>query len=165
VAPWKPVRGCGPYPAESGARCMADRSAASCGAALNRGDRRTDGWQGYAPRGLGSVITRRLRYSQTSGGRAAAYHQVFGTCSVAARTHHGVSNKHLPTYLDEFTFRFQPSPDPMAAFSNSTRPRSQRAPPLQGIVRGGVNRIGNLPYSPPFRCGVRTASHSWAAGS
>jgi len=33
-------------------------------------------------------------------------------------THHGVENKHLQAYLDEFTFRFNRRRTPMAAFQS-----------------------------------------------
>jgi transposase-like protein len=71
----------------------------------------TDGWSGYA--GLAAAGWRHepLNLSATWGDavlRLPAIHLVFG---LAKRwllgTHHGaVSNKHLPAYLDEFTFRF-----------------------------------------------------------
>jgi transposase-like protein len=71
----------------------------------------TDGWAGYA--GLDAVGYRHEPLNlSTSWGDAAlrlsAIHLVFG---LAKRwllgTHHGaVKKKHLPTYLDEFVFRF-----------------------------------------------------------
>ena len=92
---------------------------------------RTDGWQGYAP--LGDLGYRHHAQTQGTPKQAAVVlpriHQVFGNLQTWLRgTHHGVSNKHLPTYLDEFTFRFNRRRTPMAAFQTLLGLGSQRAP-------------------------------------
>jgi transposase-like protein len=71
----------------------------------------TDGWSGYAGLAAAGYAHEPLNLAATWGDaalRLPAIHLVFG---LAKRwllgTHHGaVSNKHLPAYLDEFTFRF-----------------------------------------------------------
>ena len=81
----------------------------------------TDGWQGYAAlSGMGYH-----HRPQTQGPRARAavilprVHRVIGNLKTWLRgTHHGVDPKHLPAYLDEFTFRFNRRRTPMAAFQS-----------------------------------------------
>ena len=71
----------------------------------------TDGWSGYGGLGAAGYRHEPLNLSATWGDaalRLPAIHLVFG---LAKRwllgTHHGaVRAKHLPAYLDEFTFRF-----------------------------------------------------------
>ena len=71
----------------------------------------TDGWSGYAGLEAKGYGHEPLNVSASWGDavlRLPAIHLVFG---LAKRwllgTHHGaVSSKHLPAYLDEFTFRF-----------------------------------------------------------
>jgi transposase-like protein len=71
----------------------------------------TDGWSGYAGLAAAGYRHEPLNLSASWGDaalRLPAIHLVFG---LAKRwllgTHHGaVSKKHLPAYLDEFTFRF-----------------------------------------------------------
>ena len=81
----------------------------------------TDGWQGYAPlSGMG------YRHRPKTQGRPEQaevilprVHRVFGNLKTWLRgTHHGVDNKHLQAYLDEFTFRFNRRRTPMAAFQS-----------------------------------------------
>ena len=43
-------------------------------------------------------------------------------------THHGVSSKHLPHYINEFVFRFNRRRMPMAAFQSLLGLTAQRAP-------------------------------------
>ena len=46
-------------------------------------------------------------------------HRVFSNLKTwLAGTHHGVSGKHLPWYLNEFVFRFNRRKTPMAAFQS-----------------------------------------------
>ena len=71
----------------------------------------TDGWSGYGGLAVRGYVHEPLNLSASWGDaalRLPAIHLVFG---LAKRwllgTHHGaVSAKHLPAYLDEFTFRF-----------------------------------------------------------
>ena len=79
----------------------------------------TDGWQGYAP--LRDMGYRHRPRTQGDPRRASKIlprvHRVFGNLQTWLRgTHHGVSAKHLQSYLDEFTFRFNRRHSPMAAF-------------------------------------------------
>lgn len=81
----------------------------------------SDGWQGYAP--LSSMGYRHRPKTQGRPERAQVIlprvHRVFGNLKTWLRgTHHGVENKHLPAYLDEFTFRFNRRRTPMAAFQS-----------------------------------------------
>jgi len=79
----------------------------------------TDGWQGYA-----SLRQGYDHRPSTVGGdpRNAAkllprVHRTFSNLETWLKgTHHGVSAKHLPHYLDEFVFRFNRRRTPMAAF-------------------------------------------------
>jgi transposase-like protein len=69
----------------------------------------TDGWQGYVP--LSHMGYRHRPKTQGRPERAERIlprvHRVFGNLKTWLRgTHHGVDNKHLQAYLDEFTFRF-----------------------------------------------------------
>jgi len=79
----------------------------------------TDGWQGYAP--LSGMGYRHRPKTQGRPERAEVIlpriHRVFGNLKSWLRgTHHGVRNKHLQVYLDEFTFRFNRRRSPMAGF-------------------------------------------------
>ena len=81
----------------------------------------TDGWQGYAP--LSGMGYRHRPRTQGEPKRAETIlpriHRVFGNLKTWLRgTHHGVGNKHLQAYLDEFTFRFNRRRTPMAAFQS-----------------------------------------------
>src|SRR3990172_5351848 len=81
----------------------------------------TDGWQGYAPQS-----NRGYRHRPKTQGRPTRadvilprVHRVFRNLKTSLRgTHHGVDPKHLPAYLDEFTFRFNRRHTPMAAFQS-----------------------------------------------
>jgi transposase-like protein len=80
----------------------------------------TDGWQGYAPL--------RERYDHrpsTVGDPKNAsrllprVHRAFSNLKTWLKgTHHGVSGRHLPHYVDEFVFRFNRRRTPMAAFQS-----------------------------------------------
>ncbi len=81
----------------------------------------SDGWQGYAP--LSGMGYRHRPKTQGRPERAVVIlprvHRVFGNLKTWLRgTHHGVENKHLQAYLDEFTFRFNRRRTPMAAFQS-----------------------------------------------
>ena len=90
----------------------------------------TDGWQGYAP------LRERLRPPAFDGGRPEErvrllprVHRTFSNLKTWLKgTHHGVSAKHLPHYVDEFVFRFNRRRTPMAAFQ-SLLGLSTRHPP------------------------------------
>jgi len=99
----------------------------------------TDGWQGYAPlSGMGY-----RHRPQTQGDRKRAdkllprVHRVFGNLKTWLRgTHHGVSNKHLQAYLEEFTFRFNRRRTPMAAFQTLLDLGAQQSPTTYNMLYG-----------------------------
>ena len=79
----------------------------------------TDGWQGYAPlRDMGYGHRPRTQGDPRRASKILPrVHRVFGNLQTWLRgTHHGVIAKHLQSYLDEFTFRFNRRHTPMAAF-------------------------------------------------
>lgn len=81
----------------------------------------TDGWQGYAS--LSGMGYRHRPKTQGRPERAGIIlpriHHVFGNLKAwLLGTHHGVSKKHLQSYLDEFVFRFNRRRTPMAAFQS-----------------------------------------------
>jgi transposase-like protein len=81
----------------------------------------SDGWQGYAS--LSGMGYRHRPKTQGRPERADVIlprvHRVFGNLKTWLRgTHHGVENRHLQAYLDEFTFRFNRRRTPMAAFQS-----------------------------------------------
>jgi transposase-like protein len=81
----------------------------------------TDAWQAYA-----SLHKRGFDHrpkTQGSGTNAAKHlpriHRAFSNLkNWLAGTHHGVSTKHLPSYVNEFVFRFNRRRTPMAAFQS-----------------------------------------------
>ena len=80
----------------------------------------TDGWQGYAP----LRKTYDHRPSTVGDPKHASQllprvHRAFSNLKTWLKgTHHGVSAKHLPHYVDEFVFRFNRRRTPMAAFQS-----------------------------------------------
>src|SRR5689334_3424252 len=71
----------------------------------------TDGWQGYAP------LRRDYDHRPATVGDPKnasvllpRVHRTFSNLKTWLRgTHHGVSGRHLPSYVDEFVFRFKPA--------------------------------------------------------
>lgn len=91
----------------------------------------TDGWSGYAP--LQAEGYDHRPKTQGEGKNAASIlprvHRVFGNLKTwIAGTHHGISRKHLPYYLNEFVFRFNRRRTPMAAFQSLLGLTTQHAP-------------------------------------
>ena len=90
----------------------------------------TDGWQGYAP--LRHAYDHRP--STVGDLRDASkllprVHRTFSNLKTWLKgTHHGVSAKHLPHYVDEFVFRFNRRRTPMAAFQSLLGLTTQHAP-------------------------------------
>lgn len=90
----------------------------------------TDGWQGYA------ALRRQYDHRPSTVGdpKAASQlfprvHRTFSNLKTWLRgTHHGVSPKHLPHYVDEFVFRFNRRRTPMAAFQSLLGLTAQHAP-------------------------------------
>lgn len=80
---------------------------------------RTDGWPGYSETALLDYIhhVRIVGLPQRAHKRFPHIHRVFGNLKTWINgTHHGVDPKYLPTYMDEFIFRFNRRRTPMAAF-------------------------------------------------
>jgi transposase-like protein len=121
----------------------------------------TDGWHGYAP--LSGMGYRHRHKTQGRPERAAVIlprvHRVFGNLKTWLRgTHHGVDNKHLPAYLDEFTFRFYAQPNADGRVPVAARAYGCPQPHhLQGAVWLGVNRISMRPLLLPAVPGVAWA--------
>ena len=91
----------------------------------------TDGWQGYLP--LSEAGYDHQPKDQGSRKNASQHlpriHRVFGNLKTwLDGTHHGVSQKHLPHYLNEFVFRFNRRKTPMAAFQTLLGLSGQHAP-------------------------------------
>ena len=112
-----------------------DGSAASLGrfvaAAVQPGSTLlTDGWQGYAP------LRKTYDHQPSTVGDPKHASQLFPRVHRAFSnlktwlkgTHHGVSAKHLPHYVDEFVFRFNRRRTPMAAFQSLLGLTTQHAP-------------------------------------
>jgi transposase-like protein len=91
---------------------------------------RTDGWQGYAP------LRERYDHRPSTVGdpRNASrllprVHRTFSNLKTWLKgTHHGVSGRHLPHYVDEFVFRFNRRRTPMAAFQSLLGLSTRHAP-------------------------------------
>lgn len=80
---------------------------------------RTDGWKGYSDTALEDYIhhVRVIRDPQRAHRRFPHIHRVFSNLKTWLNgTHHGVHPKYLPSYLDEYVFRFNRRQTPMAAF-------------------------------------------------
>jgi transposase-like protein len=92
---------------------------------------RTDGWRGYQP-----LITAGYDHRPKTVGKEDSasvsfprVHRVFSNLKTwLAGTHHGVSRKHLPQYLNEFVFRFNRRKTPMAAFQSLLGLAGQHSP-------------------------------------
>ena len=100
----------------------------------------TDGWQGYAPLRKRSYDHRAT--TQGHGKNAAKLfpriHRVFSNLKTwLAGTHHGVSNKHLPHYVDEFVFRYNRRRVPMAAFQSLLGLTGQHEPTTYKMLYSG----------------------------
>ena len=98
----------------------------------------TDGRGGYAS--LDSLGYRHRPKIQGERQRAKRIlpriHRVFGDLQTWLRgTHHGVDKKHLQSYLDEFTFRFNRRGVPMAAFQTLLGLGSQHRPVTHNQLR------------------------------
>jgi transposase-like protein len=80
----------------------------------------TDGFVGYA--GLGKAGYRHVIYEGADSEEVAKkmkhIHIIFSNLKAYVNgTHHGVSRKHLQTYLNEFVFRFNRRNTPMSSFN------------------------------------------------
>jgi transposase-like protein len=90
----------------------------------------TDGWQGYAP--LRKAYDHRPSTVGDPKNASKLFPRVHRTFSNLKTwlngTHHGVSSKHLPHYIDEFVFRFNRRRTPMAAFQSLLGLTTRHAP-------------------------------------
>ena len=80
---------------------------------------RSDGWRGYSKLALkGYGHEKRIVGLPSRAHQVAPHiHRVFGNLKTWLRgTHHGVEPKYLPSYMQEFVFRFNRRQVPMAAF-------------------------------------------------
>jgi transposase-like protein len=90
----------------------------------------TDGWRGYAP-----LRAKYNRQPTTVGDQKNAskqfprVHRTFSNLKTWLKgTHHGVSSKHLPHYVNEYVFRFNRRRTPMAAFQSLLGLTAQHTP-------------------------------------
>jgi len=100
---------------------------------------RTDGWTGYSDAALEDYIhhVRIAGSPQRAHKRFPHIHKVFGNLKTWLNgTHHGVQPKYLPTYLDEFVFRFNRRQTPMAAFQTLLGISLQKKPLTLEKLRG-----------------------------
>jgi transposase-like protein len=89
-----------------------------------------DGWQGYAP--LRHAYDHRpstVGDLRNASKLLPRVHRTFSNLKTWLKgTHHGVSAKHLPHYVNEFVFRFNRRRTPMAAFQSLLGLTTQHAP-------------------------------------
>jgi hypothetical protein len=92
---------------------------------------RTDGWKGYSDTALEDYIhhIRIVGSPEQAHKRFPHIHHVFGNLKTWLNgTYHGVEPKYLPSYLDEYVFRFNRRNTPMAAFQTLLGISTQRTP-------------------------------------
>ncbi|GBD96710.1 MAG TPA: IS1595 family transposase [Nitrospirae bacterium] len=92
---------------------------------------RTDGWPGYSEAALIDFIhhVRVIGKEQIAHKRLPHIHRAFGNLKTWLNgTHHGVDPKHLQSYLDEYTFRYNRRQTPMAAFQSLLSISLKRGP-------------------------------------
>jgi len=104
----------------------------------------TDGWKGYAS--LRKKGYDHRAKTQGSGKNAAKHlprvHRVFGNLKTWIEgTHHGVSRKHPPHYLNEFVFRFNRRRTPMAAFQTLLGLTGQHEPTTYKMLYGAESTV------------------------
>jgi len=102
---------------------------------------RTDGWTGYSDAALEDFVhhIRIVGPAQRAHKRFPHIHKVFGNLKTWLNgTHHGVDPKYLPSYLDEFVFRFNRRQTPMAAFQTILGLSLQKRPLGLEQLRSGV---------------------------
>ncbi len=115
---------------------IADASGMALGAFLTQhvegGSKvRTDGWRGYSEAALEEYQhhVRVVGDPRQAARRFPHIHRVFSNLKAWLNgTHHGVEPKHLPSYLDEFVFRFNRRKTPMAAFQTLLGISAQKSP-------------------------------------
>ena len=102
---------------------------------------RTDGWSAYLPsRHHGYLPQPHPHVNPKNASKTMPHiHRVFSNLKGWLRgTHHGVSEKHLQAYLNEFTFRFNRWAVPMAAFQTLLGLSGHaEAPTYEGLYSAG----------------------------
>jgi transposase-like protein len=104
---------------------------------------RTDGWPGYSETALSKYIhhVRIVGSPLRAHKRFPHIHKVFGNLKTWLNgTHHGVEPKHLPSYLDEFVFRFNRRKTPMAAFQTLLGISVHKSPMTLSELMSGVSK-------------------------
>jgi len=122
---------------------ISDASEVKLGSFLTRnvkpGSRiRTDGWPGYSETAVADYNhhVRIIGSPERAHKRFPHIHKVFGNLKTWLNgTHHGVKPKYLPSYLDEFVFRFNRRKTPMAAFQTLLGISLQKKPLLLEKLR------------------------------
>ena len=94
----------------------------------------TDGWQGYASLGYASPPKHRKHQAKVVGTQKAHevlpwIHRIFSNFKTwALGVYHGLRDKHLQAYLNEFVFRFNRRRKPHAAFRSLLTITTKRNP-------------------------------------
>jgi transposase-like protein len=99
----------------------------------------TDGWRGYdGLAGLGYRHQRRPKASAGPGEQLLprAHRAISNLKAWMHGTHRGVSDEHLPVYLDEFVFRHNRRRNPMAAFQALLGLGARHAPTTYAQMSG-----------------------------
>ncbi len=98
----------------------------------------TDGWQGYAPPPLRRGYDHRpatVGDPRDASVLLPRVHRTFSNLKTWLKgTHHGVSAKHLPHYVDEFVFRSNRRRTPMAAFQSLLGLSTRHAPTTRKML-------------------------------
>ena len=103
---------------------------------------RTDGWTGYSEAALEDYKhhVRVIGSMKLAHKRLPHIHSVFGNLKTWLNgTHHGVEPKYLPSYLDEFVFRFNRRESPMAAFQTLLGISVKKDPLFMAKLRSGAS--------------------------
>jgi transposase-like protein len=114
---------------------------------------RTDGWNGYDGLTVGGWRHHGLAINadhSITDAHLPMIHIVFSNLkSWILGTHHGISAKHLQSYLNEFTFRFNRRFYPMIAFNSVLGLAVRTVPPTYESLYSGVwVHPGGQPQSP-----------------
>ncbi len=99
---------------------------------------RTDGWRGYSQTALaGYDHTIQVQGLPKRAHQLAPHiHRVFSNLKTWLQgTHHGVGQKYLQGYLDEYVFRFNRRRTPMAAFQTLLGITAMKKPIGLGAIR------------------------------
>jgi hypothetical protein len=92
---------------------------------------RTDGWSGYSETALADYRhhVRVVKSMKLAHKKLPYIHTVFSNLKTWLNgTHHGVEPKYLPSYLNEYVFRFNSRNSPMAAFQTLFGISAQKSP-------------------------------------